>query len=454
MKRANIFKFNSIITIIVGLLLLNSCADMLDDIRPKNQIAQDQLSESDLGKVVNGIYAAMEEFVYDFYLDGDVKGENFKGGPGFALNDPMLMTPGESNILSLWRKAYSTLKQVNFLVETYENNPNQESTVVKTAGGTGYYFRTLIYYNMAIRWGGVPILRERTDDLIPISPEAEVWNFILEDLEKAEALLPEFSDKYYVSRSANDALFAKAWLSLGNDAKAIEYAEKVIAKTNFALASTSEEYAASFVHNTPGKEIVFALTNARTSSLNLIYQSVNDVDPTWNYAPADDCYASLYADKTEKSGDIRAQAVFSAGDNQRTIKFANGQPGQQLVANDNPSQSPIVVTRIAEMHLIKAEAQKNTSDGRQSLKTFMDKRYQTVDNIPATIGDRDFQNMILDERHREFYGEGFRWYDLKRTNRLDLFKSLNGRNYLMYFPVPQNEIDLAGKENYPQHQGY
>jgi hypothetical protein len=75
-------------------------------------------------------------------------------------------------------------------------------------------------------------------------------------------------------------------------------------------------------------------------------------------------------------------------------------------------------------------------------------------NLPQTLTDREYQDIILDERHREFYGEGFRWYDLKRTNRLDLFTSLNGRNYLMYFPIPQNERDLAGHDNYSQNTGY
>ena len=60
----------------------------------------------------------------------------------------------------------------------------------------------------------------------------------------------------------------------------------------------------------------------------------------------------------------------------------------------------------------------------------------------------------MDERRMELAFEGQRWYDLKRTNRLDLFTSLNGRNYLMYYPVPQSERDLAGAENYPQNDGY
>ena len=431
---------------------MNSCADELDNIRPRNQISQDQLNEADLDKVVNGVYAAMEEFVFQYYLDGDIKGENFTGGPGFALNDPMLMTASSSSVLSMWQKAFTTLKQVNFLVETYESNADKENTSVKIAGGTGYYFRALIYYNMVIRWGGVPILAKRSNEVVPISSESHVWSFILDDLTKAEELLPEFSDKYYVSQSANDALFAKTYLSLDNSEKAIQYAEKVIGKTNFDLAKTSEEYASAFIYNPTSKEIIFSLANSRSSGLLLIYQSVNDTDPTWNYAPAKGCYDNLYIDVTEKAGDIRAQAVFSASDNQRTIKFANGQSGQ-FIANDNASQSPIVVTRIAEMYLIKAEAQKNTTEGNQTLKLFLEKRYRTV-NLPTTMTDLEFQNQILDERHRDFFGEGFRWYDLKRTKRLDLFEELNDRNYLMYFPIPQNERDLAGYNNYPQNPGY
>ncbi|MFR4462106.1 MAG: hypothetical protein ACLT63_14830 [Bacteroides xylanisolvens] len=75
----------------------------------------------------------MEELVFKFYMDGDVKGENFKAGPGFSLNDPMLMAPSSKEVLSQWRNV-SALKQVNFLVETYEASSNKENQVVKQTG--------------------------------------------------------------------------------------------------------------------------------------------------------------------------------------------------------------------------------------------------------------------------------------------------------------------------------
>ena len=69
--------------------------------------------------------------------------------------------------------------------------------------------------------------------------------------------------------------------------------------------------------------------------------------------------------------------------------------------------------------------------------------------------EKEFQNLILDENNREFFGEGRRWFDIKRTRRTDLYSSFpeNG-DYLLYWPIPQDEIDLVGKDVYPQNKGY
>ena len=58
---------------------------------------------------------------------------------------------------------------------------------------------------------------------------------------------------------------------------------------------------------------------------------------------------------------------------------------------------------------IKAEAL-GAVNGLATLKEFMNKRYATV-LLPSNMTDIEFQNQILDERHRELYAEGQRWYD-------------------------------------------
>ena len=105
------------------------------------------------------------------------------------------------------------------------------------------------------------------------------------------------------------------------------------------------------------------------------------------------------------------------------------------------------------MYLAKAEAQ-GTSEGLATMKTFMESRYASV-SLPSSMTELEFQNLVLDENNREFYGEGRRWFDIKRTKRMDLYKEFpeNG-DYLLYWPVPQDEINLVGKDAYPQNPGY
>ena len=68
----------------------------------------------------------------------------------------------------------------------------------------------------------------------------------------------------------------------------------------------------------------------------------------------------------------------------------------------------------------------------------------------------------MDERAREFMGEGLRWYDLKRTatliSRSKAFNPWIGAlNYIEDFhylrPIPLSEIDLATND-VSQNPGY
>ena len=67
-----------------------------------------------------------------------------------AVQVSVLPTNQAINILSFWRNSFTTLHQVNFLVETYEASENKESALMKKVGGVSYYFRAFIYYRLAL----------------------------------------------------------------------------------------------------------------------------------------------------------------------------------------------------------------------------------------------------------------------------------------------------------------
>ena len=450
----------AIITILIT-VFSTGCSSWLDDIAPRNAIPQSALTDSDLEKLLNGLYATMESYVFTYWWADDLQGENFKGGPGGgAITDPCDMAPSFTNqtinIFSFWRSSFTTLNQVNFLLESYEAASNKESAFMKKMGGTAYYFRAFIYYRLASHYGNVPILRKRSNDIVPISPEADVWSFIEENLKSSIQLLPKNDSHWYASYEAANALAARVALFQNKMPDAANYANEVLKNSVFSLTGSSLDFSKNWSAESTSSEIVFAFVNNSRASSPLTFTTyVNDTDASWNYAPSDWCYNHLFSDDSSLSrkGDIRKNATFSAQDKNRVIKYPNGT--YQLAPTSDYKSTPVIITRLSEMYLIKAEALGKTN-GAATLVEFMKKRYTTVptEMIIQSLSDKDYQTLILDERRREFFAEGMRWQDIKRTNRLELLETLNGRTHLMYYPIPQAEIDMAGTDAYPQNPGY
>lgn len=433
------------------MLLLAGCAKQLDEIRPKHAISSEAVNESDLSKLINGVLNKMESLAVGFWYDGDYHGENFGIGPGgkeIEAHDA-LMSPSNGTSLSRWQSGFNTLMHVNELLKS-ANSADPDNVVTRQAKGTAYFCRAYIYYQLVIRFGGVPILKTPSMDVIPRATEDKVWELIVSDLLEAEKYLEPVSNVYRPSDEACWALLSRVYLWTGDKSNAVTYADKVLANKSLVSGKTSEDFASMFVAGNSSKEVVFALANKRTSSFLRIFEQYNDNDGSWSYAVHPDLVATLYADGFG-AGDIRKAPTQS---NDRIIKFPNGvQDGVQFISNTDPSASPIVLFRLADVYLAKAEAQ-GTSEGLATMKTFMESRYASV-SLPSSMTAQEFQNLVLDENNREFYGEGRRWFDIKRTKRMDLYKEFpeNG-DYLLYWPVPQDEINLVGKDAYPQNPGY
>jgi starch-binding outer membrane protein, SusD/RagB family len=430
---------------------LISCSKELDEVKPKNGILQEQLNDGDIGKLRNGMYSTVEGGFFGFAFDFDRRADNLRGGPGFSLVDAVNMAPSDPDLLGLWRRAYNPLADVNFLIETIDKSA-LNTPLIQTYRGEALYFRALLYYQLVTRWGGVPLLKTRTFEAVQRASEDEIWTLIIDDLKASELLLSDVSNKFFLSKQAVQAMLARVYLARNDKQNAIAYADLVINSNKFSLTTDSSSFATNFIANTTSKEVIFAFINSNTNSRKLYYQLVNDVDPTWNYSPSLNLFNTLYSNATGRAGDKRRRAVFS-NDNTRIIKFPNGKTGQQLVTTTSADATPVIVSRLSEMYLIKAEAQGVGMPAQTTLTPYFAARYTTPPSpgLIAALNATEFQNLILDERQREFYGEGYRWFDIKRTKRLDLLPSLNGRDYLLYYPIPQLEIDLA---KYTQNLGY
>ncbi len=437
-----------------------SCSKALDSIKPRNAFPQDLLTEADMEKLLTGVYAKMEYYTYQLWWYNDIQGENFGTGTGATdMPSPCLMNPSNvgvnTNVTSYWRNSYSAINQVNFLLGMYERSENKGNAGIDNVGAACYYFRAFAYYRLAAHFGNVPVISRCTDEIIPISPEKDVWAFIEEDLLNARTLCTANPEKWFVSPAAISALAARVALFQGKMDAAVTYADEVLDSGKYSLVDNSMDFSSIFLPESASSEIIFAyINNTRTSSYCNFAGTVNDTDGSWDYAPNKNVYKTLFADDESRKGDIRKAATFDPKASNRVIKFSNGV--NQLATNNDYLHTPVVVARIAEMYLIKAEALGRNA-GASTLAAFMKNRYATAPSEAAVrkLSDREYQDLILDERRREFYAEGMRWEDIKRTGRLDLLKTIGeSDSYLMYYPIPQPEIDIAGKDKYPQNPGY
>ena len=479
-----------IIFAILTVLSVSSCGKMLSDISPKGSITTDKLKDSDISLLNNGVMHQFEAIVSNLWFEGDYLAENYASGPGFTFSDTHAETQSaaSSTALTRWTYCFGKLQYANLLLDAAKGKTSPDA---REALAVGYFFRAYVYYNLVTRYGGVPIIEKPTnlDPSVPRKSEAEVWKFIEDDLDSADENLSAaqigFKSFAYVSPEAVALLRARVYLWEGKYGEAAAEASKVISSpAGFQLSQSSEGWAKMFINGTSSKELVFAPINIRSTDYIRLFEKVNDTDGSFNYSPTPALYSGLFADRSIKTGDIRAQATFGA-EASRIIKFPNGQAGQ-FMPNPAPSESPLVVFRFADAYLMKAEAEwlgGSVGTALGTLETLMKTRYETV-NLPTSMTDDEFEALLLDELQREFYAEGRRWFDIKRlairrhgyVSALDYqvgdfptwiktvypgkdsyaIDGWNDRHQLMYWPIPQAERDKSygALSQNPGYEGY
>ncbi|MHA7100813.1 RagB/SusD family nutrient uptake outer membrane protein [Roseivirga pacifica] len=132
------------------------------------------------------------------------------------------------------------------------------------------------------------------------------------------------------------------------------------------------------------------------------------------------------------------------------------------IASEVSSITNIMVYRLAETYLIAAEANMYLGNTAMALDQLNTVRARAKAAPKLNI---DLQT-VLDERARELFFEGQRFFTLKRTNRLvpqtaqyagndNWHKQARERimDYMKNLPIPETELNLLGP-GYPQNEGY
>ena len=150
-------------------------------------------------------------------------------GTGEAVNRDGLTTPFRGEDDPWWGDAYTLIRDANKLIEglpAYRDNYANEA-VYNDYIGQAYFVRAYSYYQMARRYGGVPLVTEvieypATSDKLERyrASEEDTWNQILADFDMAaELMMPKSQLRGYANKYVALAFKAEAMLYAGSVAK-------------------------------------------------------------------------------------------------------------------------------------------------------------------------------------------------------------------------------------------
>jgi starch-binding outer membrane protein, SusD/RagB family len=445
----------------------------------------------------------------DWYDNGrwlEMHRQTWTANSGSALDD----------MNGAWNNLFSGIAKANLMIDvvTKAGGPNAPKTLAELRTLRAWY-----YYMLQDMFGGAPPLVTTTElKKYPSSTRTELFTFITSELTAAIPDLPATrpaSEYGRVTKAAANAILASMHLNAGvfnkntgvsatsyntcgtNCAAAISAADAVINSGLYSLNPVWRENFDATNNDSPENIFVLVYTGEGSQGLGsnfpfrtLHYNQLNSGwGGPWNgFATLAETYNAFTATDVRRGMWLQGQAYsFETGlaVNDRTgapliftvaipdanqagegtgVRFNKFIPTPSASTGDGqPNDFPFF--RLAEMYLIKAEAQAENGDlagARASLAIVHDLRDPGTPVAGQGLTTLALvRDAILKERLLEFSGEGKRRTDLIRhgkflnqwsTAMANGKTSMVGSPHLILFPVPVTQI--GSNPNLVQNPGY
>lgn len=490
--------------IVLTSLLASSCNDFLDP-QPVGEIPEGEAFTklADCQAAINGIYALWNsEALYSGYLTlvPDVACDLSYPAVGYMGEWQTMFSwsygANSTEAISVFQQLYRVNNAVNFLLENYPSAviADDEQESLNNILAAAFFSRALAMTELVKYFApaydpataasqiGVQIQDKANDNSVKPARATLAANYehILDDLQKAASLCTyDEADAVYVTKGAIDALYARVYLYMQNWNEAEKAASRVISNTKYALADAtaladettpfSSEFSALWFID-QGNEIIWKLQYTQTDrpgTLGRNFCYMNGSEYKIEYLPAQKV-VDLY-DNSETSVDMRLYHFCCPVTLQgQQANIVTKYPGNENLETGTPLYSNMPkVFRLAEMYLIRAEAYARmtpaqTSKANADLHTLRAKRI--LGYAKKDVTGTQLLNAIKNERIKELFMEGHRFYDLKRYGegfaRRPQYLSIapddalevKPGDFRWLWPIPKHETDA--NSNVTQNAGY
>lgn len=444
--------------LIIGTLSLailfsfTSCEKFLD-VEPR-EFTPDQstiIDETSAKTAVRGIYNALRSndyYGYEFQLLGMFSGDNVVYVGSQIVRQQLTnhtVRADFSGLETAWVAIYNTINRANNVIAKVPELPVTGTFTQEVKNGLigeAYFIRALAYFDLARTWGGVQIVLTPTASVqntpqVKRSTLEQTYIHVLADLDKAENLLPETTNRIRATKKTVWALKARYYLYQKDWDQAISYATKII--DDVANYDLVKPYSSFYANNTSGtKESVFELYYDINSVSTQASQWRPSTEGGVAWIRPSNNVVDLLTDPTV--GGDRSVLVEKQVINGVENWFGN------LYYRANRTD-PAFLIRTAELYLIRAEAlaERDAVGDRVAALADLNKIRDRANIALLTLTDvsskADLLLAIENENRVEFALENHRWYDLVRTGRAQDVLGITNPNRLV-LPIPYNQTRI------------
>lgn len=371
-------------------------------------------------------------------------------GQANFYNNAVLASDSEIN--QLWTSSYNQIYAANAVVEGVAKSTGLMPLDKEQLTGEALFVRALIHFYLVNTFGPVPYITTtdyKQNSVAHRMLETEIYTLIKSDLEKARTLLPSQyigSERVRPNKGAAQAILARLCLYMQKWDEASNAASAVLDQSDLYLWPSVLDGIFLKESRSTIWQLMPGVSGANT------YEGGTFI---FTQGPPPSIAISEALFGTFSSSDLRRdQWLKGVSDGTTTWYHANKYKENSFTSSS--VEYPIVL-RMAEQYLIRSEArahQGNLVGAKEDLNKI--RNLAGLNNTAAVTSD-EIIAAVLQERRLELFTEfGHRFFDLKRTGKLDQIlsplKPQWGTNDRL-LPIPESEL-LLNPNLIPQNAGY
>ena len=452
--------------IILILFTATGCKRFLDIPLPVNQITGEAAFANDNAATasVNYIFAQMSAG----NLYSGIESMGLRGG---LYTDELIPISTSANYTSYytnaldntnggsaWRGLYSNIYTINRAIIGIEASQGVVARKNRLLGES-YFARALVYFYLVNLYGTVPLAvtdNYAVNNALPRASQADVYKQIIADATRAKQLLDSAyistdtwttrpnTDRARPNKFAAAALLARAYLYTNQWQQAEAEATAIIDQPSVYQLPATES---AFLFNS--REIIWAIApqvpgNVIKDAAVFYVRPDTTAQASGTVAVLNPALVNTFeAGDARRANWISATTTVTQGTQYGIVKYKARQTAAAATEH-------VVMFRLAEMYLIRAEAR-----AKQGAFTGANSAMSDVNAVRArallgesnAIGEAAVLAAIAKERRLELFTEGHRLFDLRRTGKLDevmnaiaASKGAEWNTKKQWWPISANDI--------------